>query len=741
MANIFLKILDMSVNASWLILAVILLRLLLKNAPKWMNCALWGMVAVRLICPVSIVSEHSLVPNVEMFFRGINNDFVEDFLLGVSVPEQGRGMGVSITEVITALWLLVLLGFVIYAVINYVRLRKKVCVSVPLEENVWLCDEIPSAFLLGIFRPRIYLPSGTEKTEYEHIVAHEMAHLKRLDHWWKPLGYVILILHWFNPLVWAAYILFCRDVELACDERVIRKMDQEGHVAYSEVLFASSVEEKHALSYPLAFGEIGVKARIDRVLSYRKPTFWLVLVAGIACLEMALFFMTDSAWEGYEESPMGYRYKAMDLMYSLDPDQHEVNFVAGDSYDIRENGDLYTAKGSEELWEYVGRFQRLDEKSWGSQSFGSGYQDGFKSALFDRYEYGKTKWRVILSEEQAISEYYELFLSEKHKLYLAKGTWDSEKNTGEIERIVRLAGDNIVTCTIISEGKKTTVEVPVVSNPVVVELPLGYVEEEATLLLDIPWETEGMDFGRNYFTYVDGKLIRQYDDLVIEKRNNKGFYELPILRRTAEDSSCMYAFGNPYTGDSYCVEIAFPAYNPNQYREMLSEDRLAYMQGDLESMNSYHYSAFLSSEYEEPMEIDVTELLFGSCGIASRALNKEEKEILAEMLPDGDVQGFKKIPGEKVRDFLTRGFGISLEEYEKLSFEGMYYLEAFDAYYQKVSEHDRMAGFKLEEGYVYRDGTVKLIYRTDSFRGEVVFHAKPIAKKFYSNRYLEVFTP
>ena len=320
MSEVFLKILNMSFVASWLILAVILLRLALKQAPKWITCLLWGMVAVRLLCPVSLESSLSLISNAEPITHGIlmveppdiHEDPAFDPELNPILPDAAPVTpDTSIDQVrfktmlAAFVWVIGMGVMLTYATVSYLRLRYKVRASLHLRDNIWLFDEIATPFLLGVLRPKIYIPSGVEEQHLPHIIAHENAHMKRRDHWWKLLGFLVLAIHWFNPLVWVAYTLLGRDIELACDEKVIRDLDKRESVAYSEALLSCSLGRRTILVCPLAFGEVGVKERVNRVLQYKKPTIWAVILASAVCVVIAVCFLTNPAETGSDsESSM-----------------------------------------------------------------------------------------------------------------------------------------------------------------------------------------------------------------------------------------------------------------------------------------------------------------------------------------------------------------------------------------------------------------------------------------------------
>lgn len=311
MDTVFLKLLNMSITASWLIFAVLILRFLLRKAPKWISCLLWGLVAIRLIFPFSIESVFSLIPNTEPISnRIISGSFsqtgTEIMPVTLSVTESAEleehpldavsapsNQGNRLFHLLGIIWLTGTCLLILYSVISYYRLLWCTDISIPIRDNVLKCDTIDTPFILGLFRPRIYLPSGMEDTQMEYVIAHERAHIRRLDHWWKPLGFLILSVYWFRPLCWISYILFCRDIELACDEQVIKSMDLKSKKSYAEALLSCSIKQRLITACPLAFGEIGVKERIRSVLNYKRPAFWIIWISVLACIVVSVCFLTN----------------------------------------------------------------------------------------------------------------------------------------------------------------------------------------------------------------------------------------------------------------------------------------------------------------------------------------------------------------------------------------------------------------------------------------------------------------
>lgn len=319
MGEIFLELLNRSITAGWLILAILVLRLALRKTPRWIFCLLWGLAAFRLICPFSLESVFSMVPSretvradivrspspsIDSGVKAVDN-IVNPVLKQTFAPETGVSVNplqIALT-LAGAVWIAGLLVMISYAAVGYIRLRLRVRTAVRLSEPVYVSEFVDTPFILGVFRPRIYLPARMPEEMQAAVLAHEHAHLKRRDHLWKALGYGLLAVYWFHPLCWAAYILFCRDIELACDERAIRGYAPEQRRSYSEALLFCSVSGGHlAAACPLAFGEIGVKERIRSVLNYKKPAFWMIFTVLVICVIVGVCFLTDPVKAGQESA-------------------------------------------------------------------------------------------------------------------------------------------------------------------------------------------------------------------------------------------------------------------------------------------------------------------------------------------------------------------------------------------------------------------------------------------------------
>ena len=310
MDALFLKILNMSISALWVVPAVVALRLLLRKAPKWVRVLLWAAVGLRLVLPEIPVSDLSLIPSAQTIPPDIVYAAQPAIQSGVPVintlvnPVLGQSLAATpqlsmnpvqkLLVIGQLLWVLGMAAMAVYAFVSWLRIRLRVRESVK-EDGVWLCDRIPAPFILGVFRPRIYLPSNLKSEDRPFVLAHERAHLSRKDHWWKPLGFLLLTVHWFNPALWLAYILLCRDIELACDEKVMKTLGEAGKKPYAQALIDCAVKPSMLSACPLAFGENSVKGRLKAILNYKKPAFWLITLAVVACLAVGVCFLTNPA--------------------------------------------------------------------------------------------------------------------------------------------------------------------------------------------------------------------------------------------------------------------------------------------------------------------------------------------------------------------------------------------------------------------------------------------------------------
>ena len=309
MDDVFLKLVNLSISASWLILAVLVLRFVLKKAPKWVMPLLWGVVALRLVCLFSIESALSLIPSAETIPREIVTETREpvlyeqatlDIVTNPTLPSAAEvPVGVSRQQaqvdfnIYSVLWLAGMAALLVHALVSAGKLKRKLATAILLRDNIYESEFVDSPFVFGVVKPNIYLPMHMDEGTAAYVIAHEHAHLARRDHWWKVLGYLVLALHWFNPLVWVAYILFCRDIELACDEKVVKGLDGAARADYSQALLSCAAPGRAVAACPLAFGEGNIKMRVKSALHYKKPAFWVAAVAVLAVVIVAVCFLTN----------------------------------------------------------------------------------------------------------------------------------------------------------------------------------------------------------------------------------------------------------------------------------------------------------------------------------------------------------------------------------------------------------------------------------------------------------------
>ena len=384
METVFLHLLNNGINAGWLVLAVLLLRFFLKKAPKWINVALWGLVALRLVLPFSIESVFSLIPSAQTIPPTIIYDKVPEIESGI--PAVNEVLNPLITEtfapdpttsanplqiwgfVASAIWIVGLILMVGYMLFGYFRLRLRLRTATKYRENVYESEQVSSPFILGIFRPRIFLPYNLDEQTRAHVLAHEQTHLKRRDHLLKPLAFLLLAVYWFQPLLWLAYIILCRDIEYACDEKVIKTESEETRRAYSMALLSCSVHRRALTACPLAFGEVGVKQRIKNVINYKKPAFWLIILAVVAIIVIAVCFLTNPVSnDPFSTEDLPRYFEAVELLPGIDGRQpsHISCFYIDENMNLYEKHKIALWGSQVELddnieWELVGTLQKAE---------------------------------------------------------------------------------------------------------------------------------------------------------------------------------------------------------------------------------------------------------------------------------------------------------------------------------------------------------------------------------------------
>lgn len=362
MEAVFLKLLNMSISAGWIVLMLILFRLIFKKAPKWITALMWTLVGIRLVCPFSFESILSLMPSPETVPSEIVYAKNPTIQSGISIIDNSLNPIIStsfapdpmasanplqiLLPIAAIFWAVGIAAMLIYAAISVLLIRRKVRESVLIKENIYLCDRVNTPFIFGVIRPKIYLPSNISEQDCEYVIAHEKAHLKRRDHIWKPLAYLLLTVYWFNPLVWVAYILLCRDIEFACDEKVIKQFGEETKKPYSNALVNCSVPRRMITACPLAFGEVGVKSRIKSVLNYKKPAFWVIVAAVIACIVASVSLLTNPVSKNSLDDEL------ISLIESEIDKQHETQYSA-ENFCCHDFIVLGTKKSGDEISVYM----------------------------------------------------------------------------------------------------------------------------------------------------------------------------------------------------------------------------------------------------------------------------------------------------------------------------------------------------------------------------------------------------
>lgn len=407
MADVFIELVNRSIAASWLVLAVLVLRLLLRKGPRWASVLLWGLVGFRLVCPFTLESALSLLPSGETVpenimlspapaldsgmaavDRVVNPIMAEAF---APAPAASANPLQVLIPLMALVWAAGVLALCLYTLVSWLRLRRRVAEAVPVRDNIFESDRVPAPFVFGLVRPRVYLPAALPEAARGPVIAHEEAHIARRDHWWKPLGFVLLAVYWFNPLLWAAYVLFCRDIELACDERVVRGMAPGQRADYSQALLQCSAGRRALGACPLAFGEVGVKARVKAALHYKQPAFWAVAGALVLCAVVAVVFLTDPLTPRYDFSENAI-VSATVLDYA-EPRERELNASQLDELASRLEGLRGLSRTNEEG--FTPLYALVVELEDGATLTFNGYRDDGSQV---RTEYEGRLWQVTDEE-------------------------------------------------------------------------------------------------------------------------------------------------------------------------------------------------------------------------------------------------------------------------------------------------------------------------------------------------------
>lgn len=504
MTKLFLTLLNIGIKAGWLILAVLLLRVILRKAPRWTVCLLWGVVALRLVFPFPIESVFSLIPSAQTVpmeiermekpevYTGIGfvDEHVNPVITSQMAPEVEESVNPMqiIIWVAALVWIVGIVLFQTYTLVSYMELRRKVRISIPFRSNrqlewgenlkiyrkIYVCDQMKSPFILGILNPKIYLPAGMDEAAYENIIQHEATHLKHGDQFWKPLGYLLMSVYWFQPLSWVAYAFFCKDMELACDERATMGMRKAEKASYCQTLLACSTNRQILAACPVAFGEVGVKERVKHVLNYKKPAFGIVLVACVVCIVTVVCFLTNPKVENGNDTQL----------VNGTEETAATDVVSG-----TESGNTDIPESSDNVFE---------------QSFGETEENQ--------------------AYEQVLDEYRDMV---QNRFYLDELNTDvREENFGpDIGAEIRMRVQNVFYAFYDIDGNET---------------------EE----LIIAAGEQGIGVGnpkfmpRNYdlYTYHDGKVIHVFDDYEFGYRTNFDLCENGVIEVSSNDSAAESSF-------------------------------------------------------------------------------------------------------------------------------------------------------------------------------------------------------
>ena len=301
MESLFIKLINLSIYASILVAVVLLLRLVSRRSPKWVICLIWALVGIRLVVPFSIQSSFSLIPESEpdsstALFKIVSLSQAQEGIVSsgaASVTEASRSGSSSVFHILSYIWLFGVILMLLYGVISYIVLRKTLRTATLYDDGIRQSEKVDSPFVLGFLRPTIYIPYTLFGKDLEYVLSHEKTHIRRKDHLWKPAGFLLLSVYWFNPAIWLAYAALSKDIELACDESVIRSLDKDERKNYSRALLNLSIRQKLITACPVAFGKTAVRNRVDHVMNYKKPALWSVVIMIACCVAVGICFMTE----------------------------------------------------------------------------------------------------------------------------------------------------------------------------------------------------------------------------------------------------------------------------------------------------------------------------------------------------------------------------------------------------------------------------------------------------------------
>lgn len=784
MEALFLQILSMSMSASWLIIAVIIIRFLLKKAPKGFRYVLWALVAVRLLCPIFIESDFSLVPMTPGISDGDNvilddevqNDNIQNNDVQNQTPQGNQGQINNIESIILPdnetqdntsqdsviaekknpstvmswIWSGGILVLFAYAVVSYGLLRNTVKASVQKEDNLWVCDGIQSPFILGLFHPQIYLPSYIDEKHIPYIVAHEKEHIRFKDNWWKPLGFVLLTIHWFNPFVWLAYILMCKDIELACDERVIRSMNADDKKNYSKSLLLCSNPKHFISACPVAFGEVGVKERIKKIVDYRKPSVWIIGIGIVVCLIMAVGFMTNPKAESkgiakimLQDGPLYTEITDSETIKQIVSDMNDLVMIpvfpslpsGGWSYWIK----MYDADGN-----IIDDLTLLSEDTIKGEYFiyktiNGTFDTDYFDWLIENYEVemkdhlNSMEGEIELSQKELEWFATEFFNNDENRIInmFLTSTYINIKNI-DLAKLFYCGADGYGTASVTDEEKQLLAQEDGYAQGSVYELDVAKTttqEMDEVLEKYTGYPLAGVNqknlhtlyYLKEYKAYYniagdtlmtkyvfekgwkkdDGDIVLQYTDAL----NGDGTEKYIVTLRPV-DGSYHFVSNASLSGDNS---------NSDEILESgVSKEQLDWFETEYFNQEDNQIrNQFLTSSYEFPVEIDLYELFYNGAGGniigGSDIPSEDEKNLILDYFRDAPFTDLIRITREDMDDVLQKYMAITLDETNKVGLDKMYYLEKYDVYYMMHGDTN-YARYVFEKGSVNEDGTITLQY-------------------------------
>ena len=592
------KLLNMSLTASVVMVLVLLARLLLKRAPKAISYALWGIVLIRLLCPVSLKSGASLfglldTPTAQQgamtsSITYIPEDIVHTEYPSIVLPVPGVGEAISETlpkgqeqlvadpmeapfTMATYVWVAGFLAMSVYAVFSYYRLRRKLITASLLRQNIYLADEIASPFVLGLFRPKIYLPSAMTEREQSLILLHEQCHIRRLDHIWKVLAFAALCIHWFNPLVWVAFFLASKDMEMSCDEAVVKKLGEEIRADYAASLLSFAIGKRIMAGMPLTFGEGNPKERILNLARWKKPAFWMVLAAAIVLIVLAVCLLTNPSEAGEQTpEPFGHSYRVSEIAYQAL--QFSFGYTDGDvapQYHITVDGKLFVSSDLKEgpIWQQAnGQFEEI---TLSPLSFNDYFKDAGNHSGWNTTEGGPDQilnsvdkaWRLTVNPDDTYTFFY-LLLMDNKDVYLSQG-YDAgdgpaaEESGSYIRWLFKLAPTDLITCTIIGERHEDTVQpvyYPDIHHWEEQGVAVGAVGQEGSLVFDVGWDTDELVVSEHYY-HREGTSITIDKNTHELSQTSNGTFELPVFYQGGEQDYAIYYIRGVY--GRYVMRVNF----------------------------------------------------------------------------------------------------------------------------------------------------------------------------------------